>query len=270
MSTVVTTFTTVAGFLIYEDRGGTESSYTPDPLGSLIECRDSSGNKTYSAGYWPYGEVQTSTGSNPSSWGFGGLLGYFTDTSSRLYVRARYLVTAWARWLTLDPLWPQQQAFVYVEDSPVLFADPSGLARRHCAKSFIDCLLGFCKNKKLSNDEIAKILKCIYKAKGDVFKIAQCLMGACKEGLECAFEYAACSSSAKRGFIDPCSLWDYSGDNSDACCGMQYTKCVMIQKWNDKGKGVADECTEGIYDKHCLDIVDSYPGCSTWVSNRRG
>ncbi len=122
-----TTFTTVAGILLYEERGGTETSYTPDPLGSLIECRNSTGTKSFSAEYWPYGEIQLSSGSNPSPWGFVGLLGYVVDTATLLYVRARYLLAKWSRWLTNDPLWPYTKPYTYASNTPVSRPDATGL-----------------------------------------------------------------------------------------------------------------------------------------------
>ncbi len=127
MATVTTTFITVNGMLVQETRGGVETYYIPDPLGSLVECRNSSGAKTYSAEYWPYGELQTSTGTNPSLWGFVGLSGYLTDSPTMLYVRARYLTTNFARWLTVDPLWPNQMAFQYCRTYPVGATDSTGL-----------------------------------------------------------------------------------------------------------------------------------------------
>ncbi len=109
-----------------ETRGGVETYYIPDPLGSLVECRNSSGTKTYSAEYWPYGELQTSTGTNPSSLGYVGLLGYLTDSATVLYVRARYLMTKTARWLTVDPIWPRQPAYNYADNQPATWVDDSG------------------------------------------------------------------------------------------------------------------------------------------------
>lgn len=126
MATIVATFTTIAGLLLHEERGGTESSYTPDPIGNLIECRNSLGTQLFSAEYWPYGELQTTTGSNPTPWAFIGLHGYMADSAVLLYVRARYLMAKWARWLTSDPLWPQQSPFLYVGGMPTVFVDPQG------------------------------------------------------------------------------------------------------------------------------------------------
>lgn len=127
MATIVTTFTTINGMLVHEDRGGAETEYVSDPLGSLVQTRNSSGTKTYEAEYWPYGELQTSTGTNPSSWGYVGLLGYLTESATMIYVRARYLLTKYARWLTKDPLWPMEAPFVYVQSNPATTTDPQGL-----------------------------------------------------------------------------------------------------------------------------------------------
>ncbi|MBX3096224.1 MAG: hypothetical protein KF812_05125, partial [Fimbriimonadaceae bacterium] len=95
---------------------------------SVIKTTDASGNVTSTTKYWPFGEVRTSTGTNPSPWGFVGTLGYFKDTLTRLYVRARTYRADLSRWVTVDPLWPFQPAFIYVEALPTVYMDPSGLA----------------------------------------------------------------------------------------------------------------------------------------------
>ena len=121
------TYTNFGGMLVHENRGGVETEYVNDTLGSLVECRDASGTKTYEATYWPYGEIRTSTGTNPSPWAFVGLLGYLRETSSRTYVRARYYRQEIARWMTVDPLWPRRKAFVYCRSVPTGWTDRSGL-----------------------------------------------------------------------------------------------------------------------------------------------
>ena len=56
------------------------------------------------------------------------MLGYFQDIASKLsYVRARFLRTDLARWLTVDPLWPSQPSYTYVVDQPTVYTDPTGL-----------------------------------------------------------------------------------------------------------------------------------------------
>jgi len=120
-------YTTINGMLVHESRGGVESFYFPDTLGNLTTVRSATGVKTYGAEYWPYGEIQTETGTNPSPWSFVGLYGYLRDTASRLYVRARHYLPGLARWQTVDPLWPRESAYGYVGDSPTVRVDIFGL-----------------------------------------------------------------------------------------------------------------------------------------------
>ena len=120
------TYTTVAGMLMMENRGGVETAYLSDPLGNLIQCHDASGKKTYEAWYWSYGEVRASTGSNPSPWGFVGLLGYYTDALNFLYVRARHYRPNLTHWQTVDPGFPIEPIYSYGYNCPTRWVDPSG------------------------------------------------------------------------------------------------------------------------------------------------
>ncbi|RYG47901.1 hypothetical protein EON79_06085, partial [bacterium] len=123
-------YTTVDGELLHENRGGAETFYVPDPLGSVVQTKDASGTATSETEYWPYGEVQSSTGTNPSPWGYVGTLGYLKDSSERLYVRARYYRPATTRWTTVDPLWPDESAYGYGLNLPTILVDSSGLQVR--------------------------------------------------------------------------------------------------------------------------------------------
>ena len=121
------TYVTVHGRLREETRGGVTTRYLGDTLGSVIKTTDTSGNVTSTTTYWPCGEVRTQTGTNPSPWGFCGVWGYLTDAVSRMYVRARHYRADVSRWLTVDPLWPKEEAYIYKESLPLNFADPTGL-----------------------------------------------------------------------------------------------------------------------------------------------
>ena len=123
MSVVYTTF---GGMLVHENRGGTERQYISDPLGSLVGELDSTQAVTYTAEYWPYGEIQTETGTNTSNWSFVGLLGYLKDLASLLYVRARHYLPQKARWLTVDPLWPGESSYAYSLNAPIYNVDIDG------------------------------------------------------------------------------------------------------------------------------------------------
>jgi len=124
--TATVTYATVNGRLMMENRGGVKTAYVSDTLGNLIQCRDASGNKTYEAFYWSYGEIRASSGTNPSPWGFVGLLGYYTDALNYLYVRARYYRPNLTRWQTVDPHWAQESPYLYCHDSPVSRSDEFG------------------------------------------------------------------------------------------------------------------------------------------------
>lgn len=121
------TYTTIGGVIVHEALSGNrERELTADPLGSLVKIRTSVLGYSYSAEYWPYGEIQTQTGSNPTRWAFVGLLGYMRDLATMFYVRARYYRSAQTRWMTVDPLWPEELPYTYVRSSPLGHTDSSG------------------------------------------------------------------------------------------------------------------------------------------------
>ncbi|MFO0090709.1 MAG: hypothetical protein ACK538_03080 [Armatimonadota bacterium] len=76
----VVNYTTVNGRILHEDRNGVKTLFMPDTLGNVIETRNmDTGAQTSSTTYWPYGEVRTQTGTNPSPFGFCGVWGYYTQ-----------------------------------------------------------------------------------------------------------------------------------------------------------------------------------------------
>lgn len=119
-------YATVNGVLVEEDRDGVVTTYVSDTNSNVIQTRNAAGILTSETTYWPFGEVRTSTGTNPSPWGFGGAFGYYRDGLNRFYIRARTLRCDLSRWMTCDPLWPEEEAFGYVSANPVSQIDPSG------------------------------------------------------------------------------------------------------------------------------------------------
>jgi RHS repeat-associated protein len=77
--------------------------------------------------YSPFGELKSRTGTTPTPFQYIGTRGYYTDPSSRVYVRARTYQPNYARWMSVDPLWPGESAYGYARGNPVLFIDKSGL-----------------------------------------------------------------------------------------------------------------------------------------------
>ena len=110
-----------------------------DPLGNVIATADSTGTKSNDTTYWPYGEVRTGRVGVITSFGFCGMWGYYTDSSGRQYVRARYYRPTLGRWQTVDPLWPGERAFEYGNFAPSTHVDPQGSKAWKCS-DLRDCL----------------------------------------------------------------------------------------------------------------------------------
>jgi len=122
-------YTTINGQIVHENRGGVEAFYAPDTLGSTVALLSTTGSVTDTYTYQPYGEIVSHVGSSVTPFTFVGTLGYYLDVSgSLIYVRARYLRQALTRWQTVDPFWPDEQAYGYCSDAPAKHTDPSGLA----------------------------------------------------------------------------------------------------------------------------------------------
>ncbi len=112
--------------MIAEKRASSRRFHRHDPLGSTIGLVNDSATTTDTYTYWPYGTLQASTGSTLQPWKFIGKYGYYTDSATHTYVRARKYRKDLGRWLTVDPLWPGERAYGYARSNPVSQADPSG------------------------------------------------------------------------------------------------------------------------------------------------
>lgn len=120
-------YLTVEGEVLSETRGGVTRDYLSDSLGNTLALLDSSQNKTDSFSYWPYGEERTSFVSTGTPFRYVGALGYYADNASRSYVRRRVMRKDLGRWMSVDFLWPDENAYVYVAANPVSYNDPSGM-----------------------------------------------------------------------------------------------------------------------------------------------
>ena len=126
----VTNYYTVDGAIVGEQTSAGRINYATDALGSVTGTLV--GNQlvnTYA--YKPYGALLASTGSGTApkqQWV--GNLGYRPTgrAQSDYYVRARHYGPAPGRWTTVDPLWPQESAYNYLEGAPACFADTLGLS----------------------------------------------------------------------------------------------------------------------------------------------
>jgi hypothetical protein len=95
--TMSATYGTFLGQVVHEERGGVERVYVPDTLGSTHKLTDANGNVTDTFEFWPYGEERLRTGTTPTPLTYVGTLGYYEDSSGRMYVRARTYLARYAR-----------------------------------------------------------------------------------------------------------------------------------------------------------------------------
>ena len=113
---------------------GPHIDYIPDALGSVVAAVDQNLVTTYTAAYSPFGDVIASTGTAPNlTWV--GTLGYLQSAGrpfAEYSVRNRIYSSTTGRWTSVDPYWPTEPPYGYVDGSPTLFVDPSGLARNSC------------------------------------------------------------------------------------------------------------------------------------------
>ncbi len=196
------TYVTVHGRLREETRGGVTTRYLGDTLGNVIKTTDTSGNVTSTTTYWPFGEVRTQTGTNPSPWGFCGVWGYLTDAVSRMYVRARHYRADTSCWLSVDPLWPDESAYVYSMNRPSQLVDTNGYSSFGgkavgCPPSITTSLNALCKMLAggWAPKEISEINDCVTKSAGKLGiacpkitpSIIKCL------GNFCAAGYVGCN-----------------------------------------------------------------------------
>jgi RHS repeat-associated protein len=123
-------YTVVNGQVIAENRDGVRKTYVPDPSGSTIALLDDKQKITDTFSYSPFGELKSRTGTTPTPFQYIGTKGYYTDPNNRIYVRARTYQPNYARWMTVDPLWPGESAYGYARNNPVNLVDVSGLQTR--------------------------------------------------------------------------------------------------------------------------------------------
>jgi RHS repeat-associated protein len=132
-SSLVTTMSYVQapgtwGGLIRQQAATAHQFFGFDFTGSTRLLVTPSGSVAANYDYKAFGEELQSGGSG-SSYRYGGAWGYYRDTASRLYVRARVLRTDLGRWISRDPIGFRGGDFnlyLYVKNGPVKLMDPTG------------------------------------------------------------------------------------------------------------------------------------------------
>jgi len=117
------------GRLTSQRRGSTTHWYHFDAIGSTRQLTSSTASVTDTKLYDAWGVQVATSGSTVFPFGYVGVDAYYTDSaSSRLYVRARYLVPTIGAWLSVDPVFTSRiDRYSYVRSSPLSRLDPTGL-----------------------------------------------------------------------------------------------------------------------------------------------
>jgi RHS repeat-associated protein len=122
----------VWGGLIRQQAAQAHQYFGFDFQGSTRMLVNPSGMVVNTYDYKAFGE-ELQSGSSVSSYRYGGAWGYYRDTASRLYVRARHLRTDLGRWVSRDPIGfdsseSRYSLYRFAENRPTGIIDPTGLA----------------------------------------------------------------------------------------------------------------------------------------------
>jgi RHS repeat-associated protein len=118
------------GGLVSQRRGGSSSFYGFDQSGSTRALLSPAAAITDSYNYKAFGLELPGSGSTTNPHRYCGSLGYYRDSATRQYARARHLRTDSGRWMSRGPIGPggaYPNPYPYVSNRPLVAVDPSGL-----------------------------------------------------------------------------------------------------------------------------------------------
>ena len=153
-------YLSVDGEIFGEVTGGVVNFYDRDALGSVVAIEDGAGNTVSTIEYKPFGDVRTYTRENPLAaprrFLWCGTHGYrFNERYAQYtshYVRVRHYSSLQGMWSTVDPVYPSEKAYGYVENKVCSKHDYLGLSpsmrqppgRPSCTKAWNEYIYYFC------------------------------------------------------------------------------------------------------------------------------
>jgi RHS repeat-associated protein len=136
------TYLTVDSEILAHTKASAKRDYLPDMPGTTAALLDNTQAKVEEFKYWPFGEERVTPAKTSERYRFSGIYGCATDdASNRISMRARIQRPHHGRWLTVDPVWPAESSYIFANDDPVSFADPTGLIP-HITPSHYKIILG--------------------------------------------------------------------------------------------------------------------------------
>ena len=125
--------TTLTGAGRLGQKADTTEFFLGDALGSVRQLADASGAITLNKSYTPFGEVLSESGTGESIYGY---TGEVMDPSGLVYLRARYYLPTYGRFLTKDVFEGTLETpnifnkWLYAYANPLRYMDPTGLYGR--------------------------------------------------------------------------------------------------------------------------------------------
>ena len=119
-------YTVIDGEVIAEKRNGVRRQYVPDSVGSTVALLDNTQAQTDTFVYWPYGDIQSRTGTTPTPFKYIGTAGYYATLAKQIYVRFRFYNATTIRWDTKETDLDSSEWYTYSYNNPVSFIDPDG------------------------------------------------------------------------------------------------------------------------------------------------
>ncbi|RYG99821.1 MAG: hypothetical protein EON58_02515 [Alphaproteobacteria bacterium] len=129
----VTNYRTLNGRMRGQTTSGVRTDYLTDALGSVTATVTASATVENTYRHKPYGErlTKTGTGVDPRFLWTGDTGSRTTGAShAEQYNRARHYGAKQANWTSVDPMWPEELAYAYVDGNPTTWIDPSGMDPR--------------------------------------------------------------------------------------------------------------------------------------------
>ncbi|RYG33369.1 hypothetical protein EON81_18330 [bacterium] len=114
------------------DASGVQRDYLFDGLGSVVGTVDQTAALRNTYRYKPYGAFLVQLGPDPEpDYAWTGESGSRKSGAGHAgqYNRARHYSRETGHWTSVDPLWPDEQAYGYVDGNPTAWIDPSGKIR---------------------------------------------------------------------------------------------------------------------------------------------
>ncbi|MCA9047934.1 MAG: RHS repeat-associated core domain-containing protein, partial [Planctomycetaceae bacterium] len=111
------------------DADGDRFYFQHDGVGNTVTVTDGAGSVADSYAYLPFGDILSTSETEPNSFQFGGMFGLTSAGAGLTFMRARYYDPTIGRFLQEDPLGiaGDINSYRYVGNNPISFADPTGL-----------------------------------------------------------------------------------------------------------------------------------------------